>query len=151
MKPIERLKTPVSDIDCIKAIDVVISILDQVITAGLKGQITEVWLTVIESKVVRYDKMDHYMEKRFKSMRVVRDEDQAAVGEVEGESTAAVAAGTDIGIQNRREVVQRKFCCINCLKDNKFVKHNKLSDCRAKNCAICNGIHHILVCLEPTG
>ena len=62
MKPIERLKTPVTDINCIKAIDVVIPILDQVITAGLKVQITEVWLTVIESKVVRYDKMDHYME-----------------------------------------------------------------------------------------
>ena len=43
---------PVSDIDFIKAIDVVIPILDQVITAGLKVQIAEVWLTVIESKVV---------------------------------------------------------------------------------------------------
>ena len=52
MKPVERLKTPFTDIDCIKAIDVVIPILDQVITAGLKVQITEVWLTVIESKVV---------------------------------------------------------------------------------------------------
>ena len=54
---------PVSDIDFIKAIDVVIPILDQVITAGLKVQITEVWLTLIESKVVRYDKMDHYMDR----------------------------------------------------------------------------------------
>ena len=66
MKPIERLKTPGSDMhDCIKAIDVVIPILDQVITAGLKVQIIEVWLTLIESKVVRYDKMDQYMEQRF--------------------------------------------------------------------------------------
>ena len=52
MKPIERLKMTVSDFDCIKAKDVVIPILDQVITAGLKVQIAEVWLTVIESKVV---------------------------------------------------------------------------------------------------
>ena len=42
---------------------------------------------------------------------------------------------TDLGIQDRRELVVRKFCCVKCLKDNKFVKHNKLSDCRAKNCA----------------
>ena len=57
----------------------------------------------------------------------------------------------NMAIQDRREVVQRKFCCIKWLKDNKFVKHAKLSDCRAKNCALCNGIHHVLVCLEPTG
>ena len=81
MKPIERLKTTVTDIDCIKEIDVVISIMDEVITACLKVQITEVWLTVIESNVVRYDKMDHYMEQRFESMRVVKVEGHAATGD----------------------------------------------------------------------
>ena len=50
MKPIERLKMLVSDIDCIKAIDVVIPILDKVITAGPKVHITEVWLTLIRKQ-----------------------------------------------------------------------------------------------------
>ena len=31
------------------------------------------------------------------------------------------------------------------------MKHNKLSDCRVNNCAVCNRIHHVLVGLEPAG
>ena len=34
---------------------------------------------------------------------------------------------------------------------NEFVKHNSMADCRAKNCSICGGPDHVLVCLEPAG
>ena len=46
--------------------------MNQIITGGLKIQITEVWLAVLESKVVRSDKLDHYMEQIFEAMRVKR-------------------------------------------------------------------------------
>ena len=72
MKPIERLKITVTDIDCIKALVVIIPIVNQIITRGLKVQITEVWLAVLESKAVRSDKLDHYMEQIFEAMRVKR-------------------------------------------------------------------------------
>ena len=91
MKPIERLKTPVTDIDCIKAIDVIIPIMDQIITAV---HITKVWLAVIESKAVRNDKLDHYMEQMFEAMRVKKKGPTAAE---DGEEVVAAVEVSDSG------------------------------------------------------
>ena len=36
--------------------------------AGFKVQITDIWVSIMEDKVVRHEKMDKYMEQRFEAM-----------------------------------------------------------------------------------
>ena len=40
-------------------------------------------------------KMDHYMDQRFESLRIVREEDRAAAGEVEAVAVALAGAVPD--------------------------------------------------------
>ena len=57
LDPIKKLKTPDSKEQCMSAIEIVLSLLEQVINAGF-----EVWLSIMKDKVVRPGKMYEYME-----------------------------------------------------------------------------------------
>ena len=72
------MKTPNNDEECINAIEIVLPVLELVMSAGIEVQITEVWLSIMEDKVVRPGRMDEYMEQRFEAMnggRKFSDED----------------------------------------------------------------------------
>ena len=60
--PIRKLKTPDNEEQCMNAIEILLPLLELVISAGIEVQITEVWLSIMEDKAVRPARMDEYME-----------------------------------------------------------------------------------------
>ena len=65
------MKTPNNGEQCINAIEQVLPLLELVMSAGIEVQITEVWLSIMEDKVVRPGRRDEYMEQRFEAMNRV--------------------------------------------------------------------------------
>ena len=65
------------------AIELVLPLLELVMSAGFEVQITEIWLSSMEDEVVRPGRMDEYMEQRFEAMnggRKFTDEDLHMTG-----------------------------------------------------------------------
>ena len=82
------------------AIELVLPLLELVMSAGIEVQITEVWLSIMEDKVVRPGRMDEYMEQRFEAMNGGRKFHETDL-HITGSYNAEMIMGVELAVKDR--------------------------------------------------